>query len=201
MTDKNGHDPRCHRTEVDHGRILRHVAFVAGIVPSACPSRKKPTGKSSHDPVAFRRCERRPVLGAGPRLRPRPDVLVSPGVRPGPVQRRGDHRPPAELPEHLLADEHHQTLDGQKVYIATTVGAGCVLGAEPAATAGTDDLKAAYGVFKDEARDIAPEYAPKTVSTDGWKGTKAAWKSCSRRSSSSSVSCTGGSRSGTGAST
>jgi hypothetical protein len=35
-----------------------------------------------------------PVLGAGPRLRPRPDLLVSPGVRPGPVQRRGDHRPP-----------------------------------------------------------------------------------------------------------
>ena len=82
----------------------------------------------------------------------------------------------AELPEHLLADEHHQTLDGQKVYIATTVGGGCVLGAEPAATAGTDDLKAAYAVFKDEARDVAPEYAPETVSTDGWKGTQAAWK-------------------------
>jgi hypothetical protein len=26
----------------------------------------------------------------------------------------------AELPDHLLADEHHQTLDGEKVYIATT---------------------------------------------------------------------------------
>src|SRR5207248_4950452 len=33
----------------------------------------------------------------------------------------------ADLPEHLLADEHHQTLDGQKVYIATTVGSGCLL--------------------------------------------------------------------------
>ena len=31
----------------------------------------------------------------------------------------------AALPEHLLADEHHQVLDGQKVYIATTVGQGC----------------------------------------------------------------------------
>jgi hypothetical protein len=82
----------------------------------------------------------------------------------------------AVLPEHLLADEHHQTLDGQKVYIATTVAAGCVLGAEPATTAGTDDLKDAYAVFKQEARDIAPKYAPKTVNTDGWKGTKAAWK-------------------------
>ena len=35
----------------------------------------------------------------------------------------------AALPEHLLAHEHHQVLDGQKVYIATTVGQGCCLGA------------------------------------------------------------------------
>ena len=82
----------------------------------------------------------------------------------------------AELPEHLLADEHHQRHDGKKVYIATTVGSGCVLGAEPAETAGADDLEAAYAVFKDEARDLTPEYAPKTVSTDGWKGTQPAWK-------------------------
>jgi hypothetical protein len=87
----------------------------------------------------------------------------------------------AELPEHLLADEHHQSLDGEKLYIATTVGSGCCLGAEPAPTAGTDDLKAAYGVFKDEARDLAPKYTPKTVSTDGWKGTQAAWKALFQR--------------------
>jgi hypothetical protein len=87
----------------------------------------------------------------------------------------------ADLPEHLLADEHHQTLDGRKVYIATTVGSGCILGAEPAATAGTDDLKGAYAVYKREARDIAPEYAPETVNTDGWKGTKAAWKALFKR--------------------
>ena len=37
-------------------------------------------------------------------------------------------------------------------------------------------MKAAYEVFKDEALDVSPEYAPKTVSTDGWKGTQAAWK-------------------------
>jgi hypothetical protein len=82
----------------------------------------------------------------------------------------------ADLPEHLSADEHHQSLDGQKIYIATTVAKGCVLGAEPALSAGTDDLKAAYEVFKNEALDIAPKYAPKTVSTDGWNATQAAWK-------------------------
>lgn len=81
-----------------------------------------------------------------------------------------------DVPEHLLADEHHQPLDGQKVYIATTVGGGCCLGAEPAEAAGADDLKAAYAAFKGEARDVTPSYAPKTVSTDGWKGTQAAWK-------------------------
>jgi hypothetical protein len=81
-----------------------------------------------------------------------------------------------ELPKHLLADEHHQPRDGQKTYIATTIANGCCLGAEPAETAGTDDLKAAYEVFRDEARDITPTYAPQTVSTDGWKGTQAAWK-------------------------
>jgi len=81
-----------------------------------------------------------------------------------------------DLPEHLAADEHHQTRDGEKIYIATTVGGGCCLGAEPAEAAGTDELKAAYGVFREEARDRIPDYAPVTVNTDGWKGTQAAWK-------------------------
>jgi hypothetical protein len=82
----------------------------------------------------------------------------------------------AALPADLVADEHHQPCDGQKVFIATTVGAGCCLGAEPAPTAGADDLTAAYGVFKEEAQDVTPEYAPTTVSTDGWAATQAAWK-------------------------
>ena len=81
-----------------------------------------------------------------------------------------------DLPEHLAADEHHQTRDGQKTYIATTVGGGCCLGAEPADAAGAEDLKAAYGAFREEARDVAADYAPTTVNTDGWKGTRAAWK-------------------------
>jgi hypothetical protein len=87
----------------------------------------------------------------------------------------------ADLPEHVLADEHHQTLDGKKVYIATTVAAGCCLGAQPAPSAGADDLEAAYGVFKAEARDVAPKYTPRTVNTDGWQGTRAAWKALFRR--------------------
>jgi hypothetical protein len=81
----------------------------------------------------------------------------------------------AALPEHLLADEHHQPRDGVKNYIATTVGEGCCLGAALAQTAGVEDLQAAYGVFEREAKDVRPDYRPKTVSVDGWAATQQAW--------------------------
>ncbi len=87
----------------------------------------------------------------------------------------------AALPEHLLADEHHQTRNREKNYIATTVGKGVVLGAEVAETPGTDDLTTAYAVFRDEARNVQSDYAPKSVNTDGWKGTKAAWRGLFQR--------------------
>ena len=81
----------------------------------------------------------------------------------------------ASVPGHLLADEHHQPRDGVKNYVATTVGGGCCLGAALAQSAGTEDLQAAYGVFKAEARDVQPGYAPQTVSVDGWASTHQAW--------------------------
>jgi hypothetical protein len=80
------------------------------------------------------------------------------------------------VPKHLAADEHHQSCDGAKVYVATTVGGGCCLGAAVAPSASTEDLSAAYGVFRDEARNVQPAYTPQTVNTDGWKGTRAAWQ-------------------------
>jgi hypothetical protein len=107
----------------------------------------------------------------------------------------------AGLPDHLLADGHHQRLDGQKVYIATTVGDGCWPGAEPAMTAGTEDLKAAYGVFKHEARDVAPRYAPRPSAPTAGRGRKRPGRPCSPGRSSSSASCMRGSRSATGPST
>lgn len=82
----------------------------------------------------------------------------------------------AELPKHLLADEHHTKCDAEKNYIATTVGSGCILGSALSEAAGTDDLAEAYDVFKTEAQDVEPGYAPKTVNTDGWHGTQAAWR-------------------------
>ena len=84
-------------------------------------------------------------------------------------------RDAARLPAHLVADEHHADWAGQKGYVATTVGAGCVLGV--ALTAAADDvhLQDAYGVFAAEARDVDPEYTPETVNTDGWAATRNAF--------------------------
>jgi hypothetical protein len=80
------------------------------------------------------------------------------------------------LPRHLVADEKHTTLAGEKVYLAATAGGGCCLGMALAMSAGTDDLTEAYGVFRDEARRLDPQYRPETVNTDGWPATQAAWR-------------------------
>jgi hypothetical protein len=80
------------------------------------------------------------------------------------------------LPRHLVADEKHTTLRGEKVYLAATAGGRCCLGMAVAETAGNDHLEAAYGVFRDEARRLDPTYRPETVNTDGWPATQAAWQ-------------------------
>jgi hypothetical protein len=80
------------------------------------------------------------------------------------------------LPTDVLADEKHTRLNGEKVYVATTVGNDCVLGASVALQADVDGLKEAYGHFKTEAQNLRADYQPQTVNTDGWKGTQAAWQ-------------------------
>jgi hypothetical protein len=49
------------------------------------------------------------------------------------------------LPTDLVADEKHSWLNGQRVYIATTVGQECILGASVSQSAGQADLQEAYG--------------------------------------------------------
>ena len=53
---------------------------------------------------------------------------------------------PAQLPSHLAADEHHADWAGQKGYVATTVGEGCVLGVGLTASADDAHLEEAYGL-------------------------------------------------------
>ena len=85
-------------------------------------------------------------------------------------------RDAAQLPEHLVADEHHADWAGQKGYIPTTVGGGCILGVALTASADDVHLQEAYGVFAAEARDVDPGYAPQTVNTDGWASTRNAFQ-------------------------
>jgi hypothetical protein len=86
-------------------------------------------------------------------------------------------RDPARLPVHLAADEHHADWAGQKGYVATTVGGGCLLGVVLTAAADDVHLREAYGVFAAEARDVDLEYAPETVNVDGWAATRNAFGS------------------------
>ncbi len=80
------------------------------------------------------------------------------------------------LPKDLVADEKHSWLKGQRVYIATTAGRDCILGASVAQSASQPDLKQAYGTFAQEATGLDEDYAPQTVNTDGWQATQGAWK-------------------------
>jgi len=83
-----------------------------------------------------------------------------------------------QLPDHLAADEHHVDWNGTKGYVATTAAEGCILGIGLTKMADEEHLTAAYGEFAAETREVNPEYAPKTVNTDGWVATKNAFKTC-----------------------
>jgi hypothetical protein len=80
-----------------------------------------------------------------------------------------------KLPKDLLADEKHTRFNGDKAYIATTVGQDCVLGASITLDADETNLTEAYGHFKTEAQNVSSDYTPDTVNTDGWLSTQLAW--------------------------
>lgn len=82
-----------------------------------------------------------------------------------------------DLPEHLIADEHHIKVKGEKQYVATTVGASCFLGMEVCQGASEEDLTKGYGVFKTECEAVDTDYEPVSVNTDGWLATQKAWQS------------------------
>jgi hypothetical protein len=85
-------------------------------------------------------------------------------------------RNPDQLPEHVAADEHHADWCGEKGFVAFTAGSGCVLGAALTASADEEHLTEAYGKFAEEARQVQPDYTPKTVNVDGWWATGNAFR-------------------------
>ena len=80
-----------------------------------------------------------------------------------------------QMPKELLADEKHSRINREKCYIATTVGADCILGAAVSMSADETGLTAAYKTFRDEAQAVAPDYKPTTVNIDGWSATQKVW--------------------------
>lgn len=86
---------------------------------------------------------------------------------------------PMNLPLGLLADEKHTRQNGEKVYLATTVAEGCILGTALVENASEEDLTSAYGEFMVEAQELDPDYQPVSVNTDGWTATQNAWKNLS----------------------
>lgn len=83
---------------------------------------------------------------------------------------------PEQLPAHVVADEKHTRLRGKKAFVAVTVASDCILGASLSPSASEEALKAAYGVFAEEANDLKSGYHPETVNTDGWPATQNAWR-------------------------
>jgi len=83
---------------------------------------------------------------------------------------------PNKMPVNLVADEKHSWLLGERIYIPTTVAAGCILGVDVAESADTQALLKGYEHFRAEVSALNPDYQPETVNTDGWDHTQAAWQ-------------------------
>ena len=75
-----------------------------------------------------------------------------------------------------MADEKHCRHQGERIYWAVTAAKDCIVGSCLSPSAGYEDLQAAYGAFEQEMSDHAPDYRPKTVTTDGWDATRRAWE-------------------------
>ena len=82
---------------------------------------------------------------------------------------------PTRLPDHLLADEKYTSMNGERRFIAMTVGADCVLGIALALRAIPSELTQAYGEFKREVHRLNPDYQPLTLNFDGWLHTRQSW--------------------------
>ena len=109
------------------------------------------------------------VFGRGPSFWYRLEVSLGKNSVVGTTVRQ------AGLPKDLVADEHHQSRQGHKVFIATVVAEGCCLGASVVDTADEAGLAFGYGVFATEAEDVEAGYSPDTVNVDGWAATRLAW--------------------------
>ena len=82
---------------------------------------------------------------------------------------------PKKLPKDIVVDEKHTKSNGEKVYVATTVGEECFWGASVSSTVEEQELTKAYKHFKEEAQAVDSKYEPETVNTDGFSSTLKVW--------------------------
>jgi hypothetical protein len=83
---------------------------------------------------------------------------------------------PEKLPQDLVADEKVTYFNGDDICVAEIAAQGCVVGAAVCKGNSAKELAEGYGIFATEAKNVEPEYEPKTVNSDGSKSTQAAWK-------------------------
>jgi hypothetical protein len=84
------------------------------------------------------------------------------------------HGREGKLPEDVCCDEKHAKRLGDKEYIATTVGRGCILGAELCEGADASSLAQGYQVFADEVKQTNPKHKIRSINIDGFAATAAA---------------------------
>lgn len=84
------------------------------------------------------------------------------------------HGREGELPEHLGCDEKHAKHRGDKEYITTTVGGGCVIGAHLCEGADAHSLAEGYQVVREEIAATNPKHRVRSINVDGFAATSAA---------------------------
>jgi hypothetical protein len=82
-----------------------------------------------------------------------------------------------KIPKDIAADEKKTRMNGKEINIATTAGDECLLGAAICTDRSEEGLKEAYNIFKEEAQNVNPDYAPDSVNTDGSGALQNAFKS------------------------
>jgi hypothetical protein len=83
---------------------------------------------------------------------------------------------PEKIPQDVAVDEKFTWLRGTQIYVAMVGGLNCLLGICLSQHSDEESLKEAYGVFKEEALLLSPNYQLLSFVSDGWSATSNAMK-------------------------
>jgi hypothetical protein len=80
----------------------------------------------------------------------------------------------SKLPQDICIDEKISYWSNQEIFACMTVGSDCILGMGVSQKEDEVSLRQAYGVFKEQALALSPDYEPLSINLDGWTATKKA---------------------------